>query len=553
MALINVLISLYLFAYIENYRENRRWGRRVTAGYIALFQIFCNQGTVTHISLTAALIIADTVVMFLLLTAFTWDGFRNFLLYKFYDGISNVVYRILCMLFFRVTGRNVLIYTDSGDVSPLWGVGVVFLLLSFATVVICCKNRVFYKVKIKVIEVLFLLQVFMIAMVIALDMKSMQRNLIMDVIFFGMCTQILYTYLGFLWSRRAGKKRENEILQASLREQSRYYQEYYQSQESIKRMRHDLANHAAVIDRMEKAGEHDKASAYREQLVQALDRAVDSVKQVSLAPKKERPAVSRWERLVRDVSLIACLLSFGILAALIVSGRYLIWIYIFTLVMLFLASVYVMLFYHEKQIERENAWLRQQLMHWEEGQQEFEELAEQVRSVRRWLQQRAEGEGYEKELLEQCDAAIDEGITGSFPVDAMLHSKLHLCRKFHILTDIQVLLPEESQMEDIHTVGLLGNLLDNAIEACRKGPAGSGYIYLRTAVQANFWEIRIDNYTENEGYSSIENHFATTKEDKENHGFGMKIVRSMVEKYDGVLQVEEKDHLFSVTVMVKIY
>ncbi|SHE74126.1 GHKL domain-containing protein [Lactonifactor longoviformis DSM 17459] len=553
MALINVLISLYLFAYIENYRENRRWGRRVTAGYIALFQIFCNQGTVTHISLTAALIIADTVVMFLLLTAFTWDGFRNFLLYKFYDGISNVVYRILCMLFFRVTGRNVLIYTDSGDVSPLWGVGVVFLLLSFATVVICCKNRVFYKVKIKVIEVLFLLQVFMIAMVIALDMRSMQRNLIMDVIFFGMCTQILYTYLGFLWSRRAGKKRENEILQASLREQSRYYQEYYQSQESIKRMRHDLANHAAVIDRMEKAGEHDKASAYREQLEQALDRAVDSVKQVSLAPKKERPAVSRWERLVRDVSLIACLLSFGILAALIVSGRYLIWIYIFTLVMLFLASVYVMLFYHEKQIERENAWLRQQLMHWEEGQQEFEELAEQVRSVRRWLQQRAEGEGYEKELLEQCDAAIDEGITGSFPVDAMLHSKLHLCRKFHILTDIQVLLPEESQMEDIHTVGLLGNLLDNAIEACRKGPAGSGYIYLRTAVQANFWEIRIDNYTENEGYSSIENHFATTKEDKENHGFGMKIVRSMVEKYDGVLQVEEKDHLFSVTVMVKIY
>lgn len=551
MALINVLISLYLFAYIENYRENRRWGRRVTAGYIALFQIFCNQGTVTHISLTATLIIADTVVMFLLLTAFTWDGFRNFLLYKFYDGISNVVYRVLCMLFFRVTGRNVLIYTDSGDVSPLWGVGVVFLLLSFATVVICCKNRVFYKVKIKVIEVLFLLQVFMIAMVIALDMKSMQRNLIMDVIFFGMCTQILYTYLGFLWSRRAGKKRENEILQASLREQSRYYQEYYQSQESIKRMRHDLANHAAVIDRMEKAGEHDKASAYREQLVQALGRAVDSVKQVSLAPKKERPAVSRWERLVRDVSLIACLLSFGILTALIVSGRYLIWIYIFTLVMLFLASVYVMLFYHEKQIERENAWLRQQLMHWEEGQQEFEELAEQVRSVRRWLQQRPEG--YEKELLEQCDAAIDEGITGSFPVDAMLHSKLHLCRKFHILTDIQVLLPEESQMEDIHTVGLLGNLLDNAIEACRKGPAGSGYIYLRTAVQANFWEIRIDNYTENEGYSSIENHFATTKEDKENHGFGMKIVRSMVEKYDGVLQVEEKDHLFSVTVMVKIY
>ena len=72
-------------------------------------------------------------------------------------------------------------------------------------------------------------------------------------------------------------------------------------------------------------------------------------------------------------------------------------------------------------------------------------------------------------------------------------------------------------------------------------------------MQANFWEIRIDNYTENEGYSSIENHFATTKEDKENHGLGMKIVRSMVERYDGVLQVEEKDHMFSVTVMVKIY
>lgn len=145
MALINVLTSLYLFAYIENYRGNRRWGRWVTGGYIALFQIFCNQGTVTHVSLAAALIIADTVIMFLLLTAFTWDGFRNFLLYKFYDGISSVVYWVLCMLFLRVTGRNVLIFTDSGDVSPLWGAGAVFLLLSLGTVVICCKNRVFFK------------------------------------------------------------------------------------------------------------------------------------------------------------------------------------------------------------------------------------------------------------------------------------------------------------------------------------------------------------------------------------------------------------------------
>jgi ABC-type multidrug transport system fused ATPase/permease subunit len=553
-ALINVFTVLYILTFVQNYREDRTWGKWVLTGYAILFQTFYNQEVTGPIRMIAILAVIDMAVVFLILAAVTENAFSNFLMYEFYLGVSNVTYTALCMFFQRVTGEKIQVFRIGSSVgSQYWEFMVLFLMLSWGMAALCCKYGVFEKIRMKVIEALFVFQLFLIGLVIALDMKNMQLNLITDVVFFGMCAQMLFTYYGFLWSRRAKEKYENKVLQASLREQSRYYQEYYQFQELIKRMRHDLANHVEVIDRMEKSGEKTKAARYRTQLDMAFESTIDAVVRVSQEIAGDCTENSRKERIIRNASLLACMLSFIFLTALIISGRYLVWICIFTVVMLFLASVYVLLLYLEKQTEPENAWIRQQLSHWESGQQDFQRQVEEVREIQRWLSQRKEGEGYEKELLEQCDSVMYEVITGNFPVDAMLHAKLEQCRRFNIRTDIQVFVPRESQMEDIHTVGLLGNLLDNAIEACLKGPESERYIYLRTAVQANFWKIRIDNYAEIEEYSPAGHHFATTKEDKNKHGLGMKVVRSMVGRYDGVLQTEEEKHKFSAKVMVKIY
>lgn len=101
-------------------------------------------------------------------------------------------------------------------------------------------------------------------------------------------------------------------------------------------------------------------------------------------------------------------------------------------------------------------------------------------------------------------------------------------------------------IDDIDLCNLLGNTLDNAITACREQP--------ETAKR----EISVNIYCEDEMYytfiisntistsiTKINPTLNTTKTDKNNHGFGTRIVNDIADKYDGrVDYYEEYDTFF---------
>lgn len=74
--------------------------------------------------------------------------------------------------------------------------------------------------------------------------------------------------------------------------------------------------------------------------------------------------------------------------------------------------------------------------------------------------------------LRQLDASlyeIDQIIkTGNLMADAILNSKLSLMKEYHIRTDVAAHVPSKMCLTDTELCVLLGNLLDNAIEACKK-------------------------------------------------------------------------------------
>lgn len=94
----------------------------------------------------------------------------------------------------------------------------------------------------------------------------------------------------------------------------------------------------------------------------------------------------------------------------------------------------------------------------------------------------------------------------------------------------------------------MGNLLDNAIEANQKIGIGNKYIKITSKEQAGVWSIKIVN-AKIRNESAMKN-FRTTKEDKINHGFGMKNIRRIVNKYEGTMNIKEDDNSFAVLISI---
>lgn len=140
--------------------------------------------------------------------------------------------------------------------------------------------------------------------------------------------------------------------------------------------------------------------------------------------------------------------------------------------------------------------------------------------------------------------------TGNQVLDALLDSKIVVCRK----KDIQfTCIAEGALLNFIYVTDLctiFGNALDNAIEntVLIEDPE-KRLIHLTVTAKKNFVYIFIENYCTSapgmkDGYPM------TTKTDKENHGFGIKSICYTVEKYDGTVKFSVENSWFFLKILI---
>lgn len=96
---------------------------------------------------------------------------------------------------------------------------------------------------------------------------------------------------------------------------------------------------------------------------------------------------------------------------------------------------------------------------------------------------------------------------------------------------------------DIYT--LFGNAFDNAIEAVEKLPLDKRIISLSSQCKGNIFSFAIRNYFA-EKLVFKDGLPLTTKNDTNYHGFGMKSIRNIVEKYNGDLKISIDNDVFNV-------
>ncbi len=157
-------------------------------------------------------------------------------------------------------------------------------------------------------------------------------------------------------------------------------------------------------------------------------------------------------------------------------------------------------------------------------------------------------ESTDKSQLEEIRQAVDiyDGLakTGCRPLDIILSEKNLLCERYHIKFSYMV---DGTKLEHISPgdiAAIFGNALDNAIECARNLPDEKRVISLIGYARKDVLGIHIENYCEEE--LRFQNGLPlSTKGDANYHGFGLKSIRHVVEKYGGNIVVSLKDRIFS--------
>ena len=138
--------------------------------------------------------------------------------------------------------------------------------------------------------------------------------------------------------------------------------------------------------------------------------------------------------------------------------------------------------------------------------------------------------------------------TGNVEIDSILNYKIYEAKKLGIEITSNLNVPEKFNFLPIDIVIIIGNLLNNAIEATSKLNENKK-IEMSIDFSRNVLYIRVIN-TFNEDLIFIDNKIKTTHSDKENHGLGLYSVQKSIEKYNGSMDITHTDKNFCIDVLL---
>jgi sensor histidine kinase regulating citrate/malate metabolism len=167
---------------------------------------------------------------------------------------------------------------------------------------------------------------------------------------------------------------------------------------------------------------------------------------------------------------------------------------------------------------------------------------------------RAEGEhGRLDHYLNELDAdlsGVDRLLkSGNVMVDAILNSKLSLAKTRRISVNAKALVPEELAISEIDLCVIIGNLLDNAMEACALLGEEDRFIRVYIDVKRGHLYLSVTNSSRgraakrNGRYISAKGGF---------HGLGLPRLDRLVDKYGGYVKRRDEEGVFTSEIMLPL-
>lgn len=168
----------------------------------------------------------------------------------------------------------------------------------------------------------------------------------------------------------------------------------------------------------------------------------------------------------------------------------------------------------------------------------FHDLHNHIGVLRQFLTHEKYGEAvrYLDELQAPVQNLTATVWTGDETADYLINSKAAAAEADGIRFHVQVEFPRRTNIRSVDLCAILGNLLDNAIEAARQVPDPSGRTVALTIRRIHqMLVIKVEN-----SFSAVpvqkNGELKTTKTEGGLHGWGLKSAQTAAEKYDGMVQ-----------------
>ena len=212
--------------------------------------------------------------------------------------------------------------------------------------------------------------------------------------------------------------------------------------------------------------------------------------------------------------------------------------------------------------DREKAKLQQQETEYYLSQLELmQKSVEQVKSVRHDMKSHLTmaknlssssitTTEYLDSVLTEINKSTIVSETGNMAIDGLVNFKLNDEIKSIVKVEAKILVPQTLNVEMIDIVAILGNLLDNALEALSK--VDDKFLRLDIEYNNDTLLIKVENTFDGVVKYCNKNKNIVSRKVGSNHGYGLKNIQKSVEKYNGIFDVSHADNIFSVSVLLYI-
>lgn len=155
--------------------------------------------------------------------------------------------------------------------------------------------------------------------------------------------------------------------------------------------------------------------------------------------------------------------------------------------------------------------------------------------------------GYKKSLPDDSIIVFCEHTV----INALLLYFAQLSKNDGIDFDVVVMdVPQSTNLPDNIFSVILGNLLENALDACREQKEGDRIISIRSKANKDSFFLHIENTFDGKTIRDKNGDFISSKSG--GSGLGLKSIQKVVERYNGVFEAKESNSRFAVSVFLNI-
>lgn len=257
---------------------------------------------------------------------------------------------------------------------------------------------------------------------------------------------------------------------------------------------------------------------------------------------------NQFQMISQEVNFVFSFISFGILL----------------LINILVFEIYLKLIQLFRQENEQTAYIRQldfianqineQSRFTEEFHRERHDLANQLVVIRECVESGERENAVESlnRIIKSDDNGYSISRSGNAVVDAVINFKYAAARECGIRFVLRIFIPEKLPVDQCDLGIVLGNALDNAIEAAGACPEEDRRIEIRMGVKKDALILVVKNPYAHDLKHSEAGELLSTKKDSQRHGYGLKSIQRTAERYSGEVLIDEKNRVFCLTVIMNL-